>query len=239
MGGSRYYINEIAVDMPVINLKDILKIHIYLLELLYCKQFCEALNPGKLRYKDDYEILEALRLGNVDAFDQIYIMYREDFLKNAAYKFNQIPKEDLVDAWQDSVIAFFTQIRSGKINNLSCSLRSYLFLIGYRYIIKYNRRYIKESSIESVQTELNSQSSILELEWEKPFAEEKEILNTVLELLPEQTRRMLVLRYIEEKTIEEIKQELNYSSPNAVSVSLSRGLAKLRALFLLQTEKRG
>lgn len=195
------------------------------------------MNPGKIIYKDDQAILDALHAGKLDAFDQIYTMYRSDFINSASFKFRLFPKEDLVDAWQDTVISFYEQIRSGKLSTLSCSLRSFLFLLGYRYIIKYKRHYLKETSTDQIQDEPNIQVSSIELDWDKPLAEEKLLLISVIEQLPEQTRRMLVLRYIEEKSIEEIKQELGYSSVNAVSVSLSRGLSKLRELFHQKSEK--
>lgn len=197
------------------------------------------MNPGKIKYQDDQAILDALHAGKMEAFDQVYTMYRSDFLNSASYKFRMIPQEDLVDAWQDTVISFYEQIRSGKIHSLSCSLRGFLFLLGYRYIIKYKRHYLKETSTNQFIEDADSQVTDIELDWEKPLADEKKKLNELIDILPEQTRKMLVLRYIEEKSIEEIKQELGYASSNAVSVSLSRGLVKLRELFMNKSGKTG
>lgn len=228
--------NSRGLIMPVHDVTPFLKVRIFTSEFLYCGQFCEPLNPGKIKYKDDQDILKALQDGSLDAFDQLYTMYRSDFFKSAAYKFHTVPMEDIVDAWQDTLISFFEQIRSGRISTLTCSVRSFLFLLGYRYIIKYKKHYFRELATDLMLEVNNEQVASIEFEWDKPLAEEKEMLQVYMNVLPEQTRKMLILRYLEEKSIEEIRTELNYTSTNAVSVSLSRGLSKLRELFNQKSE---
>ena len=49
--------------------------------------------------------------------------------------------------------------------------------------------------------------------------------------MPEQSRRMIMLRYVDGKSIAEIKNEMNYQSENAISVNLSRTLKKLKELI--------
>lgn len=52
-----------------------------------------------------------------------------------------------------------------------------------------------------------------------------------VEQLPVQSRRLLVMRYMEGKSIDEIMKEMNYNSGNAVSVTLSRSLKKLKEML--------
>ncbi len=167
----------------------------------------------------------------MEAFDRIYDMYRDDFLQSASYKFKLMPKEDIIDAWQDTVISFFEQIRSEKLNTLSCSLRSFLFLLGFRYIIKYKRHYIKESSTDQFDEHTVKEVSLITSEWDEPWNEEKEILQKAVEELPDQSRRILILRYIEGKSIDEIMKLMQYTSVNAVSVTLSRNLKRLKEII--------
>ncbi|MFN8278803.1 MAG: sigma-70 family RNA polymerase sigma factor [Saprospiraceae bacterium] len=167
----------------------------------------------------------------MDSFDRIYDLYRDEFLRSASYKFNKVPLEDLVDSWQDSVISFFEQIRSGRITNLSCSIKTFLFLIGYRYIIKYKRHYLKEFPSEPMGEEWNSQLSVLEAAWGGPVDDDSVMLMKAVEQLPVQSRRLLVMRYMEGKSIDEIMKEMNYNSGNAVSVTLSRSLKKLKEML--------
>ena len=46
----------------------------------------------------------------MEAFDQLYSLYRNDFIKAAKYRFNSSRQDDIVDAWQDAVISFYDQI---------------------------------------------------------------------------------------------------------------------------------
>ena len=189
------------------------------------------MSSGKHIYEGDQEIFQALKSNQMGAIDQIYKLYRSDFLRVAALKFSAVPKEDLIDAWQDTVISFYEQIRSGKLSTLTCSLRTFLFLLGYRYIIKYKRHYLKELSSDKMENNSNQQVSLIELDWDKPWNEEKKTLEDSIQQLPEQSRRILILRYLEGKTIDEIKTEMNYTSTNVVSATLSRSLNKLREVF--------
>ena len=166
----------------------------------------------------------------MEAFDRIYDIYRDDFLKSAAFKFRMVPKEDLIDAWQDTLISFFEQIRSNKLNTLSCSMRSFLFLLGFRYIVKYKRHYLRESTTDSFEENATNEASHIEFDWDDPWNDEKKILQHAVEELPEQSRRMLVLRYIDGKSIEEIMAAMQYTSANAVSVTLSRNLKRLKEI---------
>lgn len=189
------------------------------------------MSSGERRYKSDQEIIQALKANEMEAFDQIYKIYRNDFIQSAVYKFKMVPREDITDAWQDTVISFYEQIRSGRLTSLSCSIRSFLFLIGYRYIIKFKRDHIKEISVDGFEDNGVKEISIIELDWDKPMFDEKKIMLEVVQQLPEQSRRILKLRYLEGLSIDEIKEAMGYTSSNAVSVSLSRSLSKLRELI--------
>lgn len=189
------------------------------------------MNSSKSQFEVDQEIFHALRSGNMEAFDRIYDMYRNDFLKSASYKFKFVPKEDIIDAWQDTVISFFEQIRSDRLSSLSCSLRSFLFLLGFRYIIKYKRHYVKESPTEDFDEISIKEVLQISMEGDEQFLEEKELLQKAVEELPDQSRRILKLRYIEGKTIEEIMKLMQYTSVNAVSVTLSRNLKRLKEII--------
>jgi RNA polymerase sigma-70 factor (ECF subfamily) len=167
----------------------------------------------------------------LEVFDQIYDDYKADFIRSASRKFPAVPTEDLIDAWQDTVISFYEQVQSAKLRILSCSIRTFLFLLGYRYIIKYKRHYLKETSTDVQSEEFMAEVSMVEAQWNDPWEDEKEIMIKAVSELPPQSRKMLMLRYQDGKSIDEIKDEMQYSSTNAVSVTLSRNLKKLKEII--------
>jgi RNA polymerase sigma factor (sigma-70 family) len=196
----------------------------------------ELLNSGETWYAEDQEIFSDLKSGQLKAFDQLYKLYRSDFLKAASFKFKMVPKEDIIDAWQDTVISFYEQVNAGKLTTLSCSLKSYLFILGYRYIIKYNRRHAREYSTDMIDEHRDIDTSEVELEWEATLNNENKIVEDAISQLPEQSKRMLVMRYLEGKSIEEIKIAMNYTSSKAVSVGVSRTVQRLREMIKLKQQ---
>jgi RNA polymerase sigma-70 factor (ECF subfamily) len=179
----------------------------------------------------DQEIFEALKGGQMEAFDQIYKMHRTEFIYAATSKFRAVPQDDIIDAWQDAVISFYEQIRDGRLLNLSCSIRSFIFLLGFRYIIKYKRRHLKEADIQPLEEKGIPDLTHIDLDWESRSQENLNQLHIAVNQLPEQSRRILSMRFFECKTVDEIRSIMNYNSTNAVSVTLSRALVKLKELL--------
>jgi RNA polymerase sigma factor (sigma-70 family) len=179
----------------------------------------------------DQHLLHALKLGDMHVFDQIYSLYRKDFVKLANYRFPNTNEADIVDAWQDALISFYEQIKSGKLQSLTCSLRSFLFLIGLRYLTK-SQHY--HSNIDTLDTISNHDSDLRyasDMELIPEMNEDQVLLFKMIGELPEQSRRMLLLRYLEGKNIQQIADEMNYQSENSISVTLSRTVKKLRELL--------
>jgi len=58
--------------------------------------------------------------------------------------------------------------------------------------------------------------------------EHKVILINSINDLPEQSKRILMLRFIEGKSLKHIAELVNYTSLNAISVSISRSLKRLK-----------
>lgn len=189
------------------------------------------MNSEETRFTSDKELFEALKGGHMEAFDQIYKMHRTEFIYAATSKFRAVPKDDIIDAWQDSVISFYEQIRDGKLVYLSCSIRSFLFLLGFRYIIKYKRRYLKETDIQPLEETGIPDMSLIDLDWQSRTQDNLKQLHQAVNQLPDQSRRILYMRFYEQKTVEEIRSIMNYNSSNAVSVTLSRALVKLKELL--------
>lgn len=176
---------------------------------------------------EDKELFELLKHGNYTVFEGLYLRYRDDFLKSSLFKYKQLSEQDCLDAWQDCVISFFEQVSSGRLKELSCSIKSYLYLMGYRYIGKYYNAQIRQSKISASMAELDKNEH--ESEASRLQFEENEILVfKQVDELPEQYRKLLLMRYVQGLSIPEIMEQMNYQSVNAVSVSLSRSLKMIK-----------
>ena len=176
-------------------------------------------------------LLHSLASGNMAVLDQLYDLYRNDFLRWAGQKFQVKNRDDLLDAWHDTMIMFYENVRDKKLTHLTCEVKTYLFTIGYRRLLKMHKKSEKYDLAGDFDANINIDESINVLETESFMEQQQVTLKSAVDQLPEKSRQILIKRYLEGKTIPQIKQELGYESENAVSVTLSRGLKKLKELI--------
>lgn len=176
-------------------------------------------------------LLQSLSQGNMAVLDELYDKYRNDFLRWAAQRFHVKNREDLIDAWHDTMIMFYEQVRDKKLVHLTCEVKTYLFTIGYRRLLKIYKKNEKIDLTEQFDANINIDESINVIENEEIMEQQQHILRDAVSALPEKSRQILTMRFMEGKTIPQIMQIMGYESENAVSVTLSRGLKKLKELI--------
>ena len=174
------------------------------------------------------QLIQSLADGDMAVLDQIYKSYRDDFIRWASTKYTGINREDLIDAWHDTMIMFYDQVRDKKLTHLTCELKTFLFLIGSRRLSKMHKQSSRTDLVEETDANFSIAESI-NMTFEEDLEEEKKkILRAAIAELPEQSRRILLQRFIERKSVTEIMESMNYSSVSAISVTLSRALKRLK-----------
>jgi len=173
-------------------------------------------------------LLQSLADGDMAVLDQIYDTYRDDFLRWSKSRFQSADRADLLDAWHDTMIMFYEQVRDRKLTHLTCELKSFLFLIGYRRLIRIHKAAEKTDLVDELNANIQIEESINALESEEMDDERRTLLIQAVNELPEQSRRILMLRFVEGKSVSDIMETMGYTSVNAVSVTLSRCLKKLK-----------
>lgn len=173
-------------------------------------------------------LIQSLSDGDMAVLDQIYDTYRDDFLRWSKSRFQSADLADLLDAWHDTMIMFYEQVRDRKLTHLTCDIKSYLFLIGYRRLIRMHKVAEKIDLADEVNANIQIDESINTLESEEMDNERRTLLIQAVDELPEQSRRILMLRFVEGKSVSDIMETMGYTSVNAVSVTLSRCLKKLK-----------
>lgn len=121
-----------------------------------------------------------------------------------------------------AAITFYEQSMSGKLTALKCSVKTYFFAVGRKWLLKEKfkgRRFLRLDEMDkSVQT--------VEFEFFDPLEDKKLLLRTAMNMLTPRCRDMLHKRRYLELTIEEIAAECGISKNNVSSV-LSQCLKKL------------
>ncbi len=176
-------------------------------------------------------LLHSLSGGNMAVLDQLYDDYRDDFIRWATQRFHIQNRDDLIDAWHDTMIMFYENVRDKKLTHLTCEVKTYLFTIGYRRLLKMHDKLKRTDLVEEFNANINIDESINVYEYEEVTEQQQTILKDAVKELPEKSRQILVMRFMDGKSVPEIMKALGYTSENAVSVTLSRGLKKLKEII--------
>ncbi|MGB4850354.1 MAG: sigma-70 family RNA polymerase sigma factor [Saprospiraceae bacterium] len=176
-------------------------------------------------------LLHSLSGGNMAVLDQLYDDYRDDFIRWAGQRFHIQNRDDLIDAWHDTMIMFYENVRDKKLTHLTCEVKTYLFTIGYRRLLKMHDKLKQTDLVDGFDANMNIDESINVYEYEEVTEQQQTILKDAVKELPEKSRQILVMRFMDGKSVPEIMKALGYTSENAVSVTLSRGLKKLKEII--------
>lgn len=134
--------------------------------------------------------------------------------------------EDVLDIYQDAVIALIENAKKGKIDNLQSSISTYLFGIGkfmiFQKLKKEKKTFSKDdfSNLEYVDENYEEEENNIQVI----------LLQKAFTKIGEQCRKVLQLFYYEEKNLDEIQEELGYSNKDVLKSQKSRCLKQLKDL---------
>lgn len=177
------------------------------------------------------EIISALQSGKTQVVVELYTAYREPFFKWAGRRFEST-KQDWEDAWQVAVIAFYEQVTSGKLTALRSDPKVWLFAVGYRHLLKANRKTKRILWKDKIDDALLKDAQLFEFEWDEPTKAEWELVEQSIQSMSPNCRDILVQRFYQGKKIPEIRADLGHNSENTTSATLSRCLKRLKESVL-------
>ena len=174
------------------------------------------------------EMLKAFETGKKDVLKEVYILYRNDFISFGRTLHND--QNDLIDAFQESVIALYENLVAGKISESQTLLKTYLFAIGKNKLLDYADKRRRQSIMS--QEYANSAERYRETNRNSDHYP----MNKAMEQLGEKCRELLLLFYFHRYSINAIMFEMNYKNENTVKANKSRCLAQLRE-FMVKENK--
>ncbi len=180
----------------------------------------------------DNQIIAEILAGRETTLRRIYPVYATEF-KAWTRRYFKCSDADLTDAYQEALIAFYRNIVSGQLTELNASLKTYLFVIGYRHLKRSMKRQQKTSLVADLpEHELPNDPHFLQnLIAEEEYHAQRHLISGALAKLPESCQKVLELYFYQGHSIPKIKDLLNYQSENSVSVQKSRCLKSLRDIL--------
>ena len=165
--------------------------------------------------KSDQELIEAINDGSQEAFETLYYRYR-DWVVNLAWRFTG-SRNDALDVLQETFAYFMGKFPGFK---LTCSLTTFLYPAVKHISLNIrskNKHFVSENdvSVEIIDPKGNIAGS---------YSTE---LAAVLKFLPVELREVLLMKYFDDMSHEEISEALN-TPLGTVKSRLHRALRILR-----------
>lgn len=175
-------------------------------------------------------LLEKIKSGDAHVLEDIYSRYRSDFLAFAA-NFS-IGAEDAQDIYQDAVIVLYENIVSGRLKQMSSTLKTYLFAIGKYKIFNMKKGVLASTDIGHLENMVD------ENQFDGLMLRETQIkkMEEAYQNLGSKCREILRLFYYESLSIDEIRTRLGYQSKDVVKSQKSRCIRQIKDTLLGSNE---
>ena len=172
----------------------------------------------------DNQLQKQLRLDNKKALEEVYNMYRQEFLNYS--KRYPLVEADIVDIYQDAVIAMHQNFVMSQLELETSSIKTYLFGIGKNKIFK---KLKEEHKVLRIETETSDSYETVDIEPHAP-THNQIILAKKLNEISESCKTILKLFYYRGLTIDDIVATTDYKDGNTVRSQKSRCLKHLKTL---------
>ena len=171
-------------------------------------------------HQSDFELVEKLQKGDLDAFDQIFKKYGDRLFGFAlSYLKSKEETEGLV---QDVFLKIWENRKNLKKES---SLKSYLFTIAYHDMCRlFRKKQIHEKFLEEKGF---AENTTINLEEQLEYKATLEQVDRLIEKLPEKQRIIFIKSRKEGKSTREIAEEMNLA-PGTVDNNISAALKFLR-----------
>lgn len=171
-------------------------------------------------HQSDFELVEKLQSGDLDAFDQIFKRFG-DKLFGFALKYLK-SKEETEELVQDVFLRIWENRKNLKKES---SLKSYLFTIAYHNICRVFKK--KQIYLKFLEENKSIANSTFDLEEQIEYKAVLEHIDLLIEKLPEKQKAIFIKSYKEGKSTKEIAKEVNLA-PGTVDNHISAALKFLR-----------
>jgi RNA polymerase sigma-70 factor (ECF subfamily) len=171
-----------------------------------------------------HNIISEILSGNELSIAWLYSEYRDEFIRFGEAN-TTLNSEELKDVFQESIIAFYENVVSGKLQHLTSDIKTYLFAIGKRQASNYKKNLFKIGNLYGNE-HINAMLKDIAEEMEQPN-ELEETVKKVLAELPEHERKILELFYYEKKSMDEIAKIMGYANANSMKKKKSLVLKKV------------
>lgn len=170
---------------------------------------------------------ELLKSGKEDGVIKVYDTFRAEFIQWCMKDFST-READAADLFQDSVIALYYNIRNERIQELTSSLKTYLFAIGRNLALKK----LKKESRMIVNDEILALSKAIVVDDSLEDNDKKRVIADLMNELGEPCQSILKLFYFHNFSMDAIASRLGYKNEHVAKSQKLRCFNTLKKLTL-------
>lgn len=159
--------------------------------------------------------------GRKEELSRLYKAHRKEFVQWCVNKYN-INEDQAMEAYQESVIIFYENILSGKLQDFSSSAKTYLFAIGKNKLREsFRAKIVMTHDDDAILGQLVEESESVK----EPFFK---IMERNFLRLNERCKQLLSLFYYEQLNMDQITVQLNYKNVDSTKNQKYKCLKQLR-----------
>lgn len=178
-------------------------------------------------------MLQCMRRDDNRELGRIYEKYRSEFLFWMARNFH-CSTDDSKDIYHFTILIFYDKIKSGKLQQLDSSVKTYLFAIGKNVAREHLRRTGRQSRLQQDRCFRD----VLTEDVDQPVDECLfEAAARAMSRLNESERSMIELFYYGQKNMQQISALLKYKNADTAKNQKCKVMAHLRRLFSDEVRK--
>lgn len=163
-------------------------------------------------------IVDELKQGGSAALEGVYVRYRVEFLQWMHGRLG-CEAELAKDIYQQTILAFYENVQSGKLSTLTSQMKTYLFSIGRNKYYEAMREKGRQEKAKDWQEEQDSTSESL-----------LQLVETCLEKLGEPCRTLLMQFYFHKRSMEQLTELFAYKNVDTAKNQKYKCLERLRKL---------
>ncbi len=179
------------------------------------------------------EILSAIKLGNPKLLEQLYNEYRRPFLLWAVQNY-KCDDDAALEVYQKAFTVLYFNVKNGKLQQLTSSLKTYIFAIGKNLF--YER--FRDKSLQVVHIDEVMNTTAVQDQIDNSILEhyqnnhQREFVRQLLDKIGDPCRKILSLIFIDGLGHKEVVDAMGYSDERVVRKRKSLCLKTLREMSL-------
>lgn len=171
-------------------------------------------------------ILAKLRKGDDSPIYELYRLYRDEFIAWSKSKYSST-EDQAKDAFQEAVLDFHQNVLSGKLTDLSSTIKTYLFQIGKFKLLNIQKKERRLTYHDALHLIENGEAEKFMEEENKAYTQEQ--ISQAIDKLPEDCQKVLRLYYFNEYDMDSVAREMAYKNSDTAKSKKSNCMKNLMA----------